>query len=107
MDSKCERILIFKSLLPLKIQINSKKTRFWKGKSVEDVITLRPMAEATLVSMNIPPSKEKESLLLGSLREWEGPYPLSMSIRVRFLGPLLWNMLSSFSFVKQRPSKEP
>ncbi len=37
------------------------KTRFWKGKSVEDVITLRPMAQATLVSMNIPPPKEKES----------------------------------------------
>jgi hypothetical protein len=26
------------------------KTRFWKEKSVEDVITLRPMAQATLVT---------------------------------------------------------
>jgi hypothetical protein len=25
------------------------KTRFWKEKSVEDVVTLAPMAEATLV----------------------------------------------------------
>ncbi len=27
------------------------KTRFWKEKSVEDVVTLGPMAQATLVSM--------------------------------------------------------
>jgi hypothetical protein len=26
------------------------KTRFWKGKSVEDVVTLGPMAQATLVN---------------------------------------------------------
>jgi hypothetical protein len=26
------------------------KTRFWKEKSVEDVVTLGPMAQATLVS---------------------------------------------------------
>jgi hypothetical protein len=24
------------------------KTKFWKGKSIEDVVTLRPMAHATL-----------------------------------------------------------
>ncbi len=29
------------------------KTRFWKENSVEDVITLEPMAKATLVIMNI------------------------------------------------------
>ncbi len=29
------------------------KTRFWKEKSVEDVITLEPMAQAALVIMNI------------------------------------------------------
>jgi hypothetical protein len=27
------------------------KTRFWKEKSVEDVVTLGPTAQATLVSM--------------------------------------------------------
>jgi len=27
------------------------KTRFWKGKSVEDVVTLGPTAQATLVDM--------------------------------------------------------
>jgi hypothetical protein len=27
------------------------KTRFWKEKSVEDVVTLGPMAQATLVDM--------------------------------------------------------
>jgi len=32
--------LIFKRFLPLKIKINSKKTRFWKEKSVENVVTL-------------------------------------------------------------------
>ncbi len=26
------------------------KTRFWKGKSVEDVVTLGPMVHATLVN---------------------------------------------------------
>jgi hypothetical protein len=43
-------ILIFKWFLLLKTQINSKKTRFWKEKSVEDVVTLGPTAQATLVS---------------------------------------------------------
>jgi hypothetical protein len=34
--------------LPLKIQNKFQKTtRFWKEKSVEDVVTLGPMAEAT------------------------------------------------------------
>jgi hypothetical protein len=37
--------------LPLKIQINSQKTRFWKEKSVEHVVTLGPTAQATLVNM--------------------------------------------------------
>jgi hypothetical protein len=42
-------ILIFKWFLPLKIQINSKMPRFWKGKSVEDMVTLGPTAQATPV----------------------------------------------------------
>jgi hypothetical protein len=42
-------LLIFKWLLPLKIQINSKKTKLWKEKSIEDMVTLGPMAHATLV----------------------------------------------------------
>jgi hypothetical protein len=29
------------------------KTRFWKERSVEDVVTLGPMAHATLVVLNI------------------------------------------------------
>jgi hypothetical protein len=29
-------------ILQLKTQMNSKKTRFWKEKSVEDVVTLGP-----------------------------------------------------------------
>jgi hypothetical protein len=29
------------------------KTRFWKESSVEDVVTLGPMAHATLVVLNI------------------------------------------------------
>jgi hypothetical protein len=41
--------LILKWFLPLKIQINSKKPGFGKEKSVEDVVTLGPMAQATLV----------------------------------------------------------
>jgi hypothetical protein len=44
-------ILIFKWFLPLKFFLNSKKTRFWTEKSVEDVVILGPMAEATLVLM--------------------------------------------------------
>jgi hypothetical protein len=32
------------------IQINSKKTRFWKEKSIENMVTLGPTAQATLVS---------------------------------------------------------
>jgi hypothetical protein len=31
----------------LKIQINSRKTRDWKEKSVEDIVTLEPTAQAT------------------------------------------------------------
>jgi hypothetical protein len=49
LDSECGKILIFKAFLPLKIQINSKKTRFRKEKPVENVVTLGPMAQATLV----------------------------------------------------------
>jgi len=48
-------ILIFKRFLPLKIPINSQKTRFWEEKSVEDmVVTLGPTAaQATLVYYDI------------------------------------------------------
>jgi hypothetical protein len=47
-------ILIFlKRFLSLKIQINSQKPGFGrKKKSVEDMLTLGPMAHATLVIMN-------------------------------------------------------
>jgi hypothetical protein len=38
-------------LLLLRIQINSKKTKFWKEKSVEEVVTLGPMAQATIVKI--------------------------------------------------------
>ncbi len=41
----------FEVFLPLKIQINSQKTRFWKEKSVEDVVTLGPTAQATLITI--------------------------------------------------------
>ncbi len=34
--------------LQLKIQNKIQKTRFWKEKSVEDVVTLGPTAKATL-----------------------------------------------------------
>ncbi len=44
----CE-ILIFKRFLSLKIQINSQKTRLWKEKSVEKMITLGQMTQAKLV----------------------------------------------------------
>jgi hypothetical protein len=44
-------ILILKWFLPLKIQINFKKSGFGRKKLVEDVVTLGPTAEATLVVM--------------------------------------------------------
>jgi hypothetical protein len=40
--------------VPLKIQINfDKKTRFWKENSVQDVVTIGLMAEATLIYMKV------------------------------------------------------
>jgi hypothetical protein len=42
-------ILIFKWFMPLKIQINPQKARFWKENLVEDVVTLGSMTQATLV----------------------------------------------------------
>jgi hypothetical protein len=51
---KCERFLFLKRFLPLKIQINFQKTRFWKEISVEDVLTLGPTAQATLVAIEVP-----------------------------------------------------
>jgi hypothetical protein len=43
------------------------KTRFWKEKSVEDVVTLGPMAQATLVGFKFPLQPHSRSLL-GVLR---------------------------------------
>jgi len=46
--------LIFKRFLPLKIQINSKKTRFWKEKSVENVVTLEGLPfNSSMISFHI------------------------------------------------------
>jgi hypothetical protein len=45
------QMLIFKSFLSLKISNKFQKTRFWKEKSVEDVVTLGPTAQAMLVNM--------------------------------------------------------
>jgi hypothetical protein len=42
LDSECESYWFLKWFMLLKIQIISKKTRFWKEKSVEDVVTLGP-----------------------------------------------------------------
>jgi hypothetical protein len=44
-------MLISKSFLLLKIQTNSKKRGFRKEKSVENVVTLGPTAQATIVMM--------------------------------------------------------
>jgi hypothetical protein len=41
---KMWEILTFKCFLPLKIRIQFQKTRFWKEKLVEDVVTLQPTA---------------------------------------------------------------
>jgi hypothetical protein len=59
-------ILIFKWFLPLKIQINSKKPGF--EKSVEDVVTLGPMAQATLVNIILSASDFKCFTLIFPLR---------------------------------------
>jgi hypothetical protein len=45
-------ILVIKWFLLLKIPKKKKNTRFWKEISVEDVVTLGPVAQATLVMMN-------------------------------------------------------
>jgi hypothetical protein len=47
-------ILIFKWFLQLKIQINSKKTRFWKEKSAENVVTLESLPfKSSMISFHI------------------------------------------------------
>jgi hypothetical protein len=47
-------ILIFKRFLSLKIQINSKKPRFWKEKSVENVLTLEGLPfNSNMISFHI------------------------------------------------------
>ncbi len=40
----------FEVIAAAEISKKFKKTRFWKEKSVEDVVTLWPMAHATLVN---------------------------------------------------------
>jgi hypothetical protein len=42
-----------KMIYAAEISNKFQKTRFWKEKSVEDVVTLGPMAHATLVVLNI------------------------------------------------------
>jgi hypothetical protein len=51
-------ILIFMWFLLLKIQINLQKTRLWKKKWVEDVVTLGPTAQATLVFWKSGPASQ-------------------------------------------------
>jgi hypothetical protein len=43
------------------------KTRFWKEKSVEDVVTLGPKAEATLINMKLEIEKGKRLLITNPL----------------------------------------
>ncbi len=61
-------IFISKWFLPLKIQINSQKTRFWKEKSVEDMVTLGPTAQATLVIVEIWASSKPPTWMLSFAR---------------------------------------
>jgi hypothetical protein len=44
-------ILIFKVIFAIENSNKFQRTRFWKEKSVEDVVTLGPMARSTLVDM--------------------------------------------------------
>jgi hypothetical protein len=47
-------IFILQQLLLLKIQINSQKTRFWKEKSVENVLTLEGLPfNSSMISFHI------------------------------------------------------
>jgi hypothetical protein len=48
LDSKWGRYN-FKVIFAAEISNKFQKTRFWKEKSVEDVVTLGPMSQATLV----------------------------------------------------------
>jgi hypothetical protein len=41
----------FKVISATEISYKFQKTRFWKEKSVEDVVTLGPMAQATLATI--------------------------------------------------------
>jgi hypothetical protein len=60
-----------------------KKTRFWKEKSVEDMVTLRPMAQATLVGFEFPLQPHSRSLL-GVMRSLNGSNVLGKALgRVR------------------------
>jgi hypothetical protein len=43
----------FQLISPAENSSKFQKTRFWKEKSVEDVVTLGPTAQATLVYMDI------------------------------------------------------
>ncbi len=57
---KMREILIFNWLLPNSNKFQ--KTKFWKEKSVEDVVTLGPMAQATLVRCKLAQSPMKKKL---------------------------------------------
>jgi hypothetical protein len=48
-DSECGRYWFLIDFCRWKFKINFHYTRFWKEKSVEDMVTLGPMAQATLV----------------------------------------------------------
>jgi hypothetical protein len=48
LDSECGRYLFLSDFCPTENSNKFQKTRFWKVKSVEDVVTLGPMAQARL-----------------------------------------------------------
>ncbi len=51
MDSECGRYWFLSDFCHWELKINSKKPGFGKEKSGEDVLTLGPMAQATLVQL--------------------------------------------------------
>jgi len=55
------------------------KTRFWKEKSVENVVTLGPMAQATLAGFEFPLQPHSRSLL-GVMRSLKGSKVLGKAL---------------------------
>jgi hypothetical protein len=51
LNLRCKSSWILNDFCPWKFKINSKKPVFWKEKSVEDVVTLGPTAQATLLNI--------------------------------------------------------